>query len=130
MNHSCALIDDNLCHWIGPIATTFFSSPKVLLHYGHLCCLLGHDQNPWIGHLHTLSTATGIGEHDVDWVVGHLDPLRHVHNNDVTRPNGVEVKEEVLVGEFSGGGKRGGGAVPGAARGKIGEGADMGTRGG
>lgn len=130
MNHPCASINDNFCYWIGPIATTFFSSTKVLLHYGNLCFLLGHDQNPRIGHQHTLSTAIGISEHDVDRVVGHLDPLGHVHDHDVPRPNGVEVVEEVLVGEFSGGGERRGGAVARAAGGKIGEGADMNAGGG
>lgn len=53
-----------------------------------------------------------------------------MHDHDVPRPNGVEVVEEVLVGEFRGGGERSGGPVPGAARGEIAEGADVGSRGG
>jgi hypothetical protein len=73
-----------------------------------------------------VSTAVGIGEHDMHRVVGNIDPLRHVHNYDVPRPNGAEIVE-VHVGEFSGSGQRSGGVVPGTAIRKIGQGADMGT---
>jgi hypothetical protein len=131
MNHPCALIDNNLHHRVGPVATTIsFSGPKVLLHNGHLCLLLGHHQNPRIEHQHAPTSAIGIREHDVHRVLGRLDTLRHVHDHDVPHTNGVEVVEEVLVYELCRGGEYGSGAVSGTAGGKIGKGADMSPRGG
>lgn len=53
-----------------------------------------------------------------------------MHDHDILRANGVEVEEEVLVGESRGGGESGGRTVPDVARREVREGGDVGARGG